>query len=64
MKLKFPVTTGVQHQLSVKILENALEITMEDVHVLLGVKNLPKEFRVGITACEGINRFYNCKLEE
>ena len=64
LALKFPVSAEKTHLLSVKILEKSLDITMEDVHVVLGVKDLPKEFRVGITACEGINRFYDCKIEE
>lgn len=64
LRLKFPVNAKKVHLLSVKILEKALDITMEGMHVVLGVKDLPKEFRVGITACEGINRFYTCNIKE
>lgn len=62
--LKFPVTAKMSHTLSVQVLNNMLDITMEDIHANLWVEDMPSEFRVGITACEGINRFYSCCIEE
>ena len=36
---------------------------MEGHHVLVRAEKLPKEFHVGITMCEGINRFYEISIE-
>lgn len=64
IRFRFPVTTRNYHTLRVKVLEEALDITMEDASILLKVDDLPSEFRVGLTACEGINRFYSLGIKE
>ena len=64
IRYRFPVTTRNYHTLRVKVLEGALDITMEDASILLKVDGLPSEFRVGLTACEGINRFYTLGIKE
>ena len=64
IRFRFPVTTRNYHTLRVKVLEEALDITMEDASILLKVDDLPSEFRVGLTACEGINRFYTLGIKE
>ena len=63
MRLKFPVTPKEVHTLKVHVLEKALDIKTEGAHVVLRVDDLPSEFRAGITACEGINRFYTYSIE-
>ena len=64
MSLRFPVSAGEIHVLSVKIQKSALEIVKDDLKVILRVPDLPSEFHVGLTACEGINRFYEYTIEE
>lgn len=63
MRLKFPVTPKEVHTLKVQVLDKALDIETEGAHVILRVDDLPTEFRAGITACEGINRFYTYSIE-
>ena len=58
MRFRFPVTAGSLHTMQVKVLDSALDISMEEKSIRIKVDGLPKEFRVGLTACEGINRFY------
>ena len=61
--LEFEVSEKEIHTLSVKILDQMLDISMEGHHVLVQAEKLPKEFHVGITMCEGINRFYEFSIE-
>ena len=62
--LDFEVSEKEIHTLSVKVLEQMLDISMEGHHVLVRAEKLPKEFHVGITMCEGINRFYEFSIKE
>lgn len=63
MGLDFLVSEKEPHTFSVKVLDKMLDITMGEQHVLLRMKHLPEEFHVGITLCEGINRFYEFGIE-
>ncbi len=38
--------------------------TIGDRSVLLRIENLPKEFYIGITGCENINRIYSVNIED
>ena len=62
--LEFEVSEKEIHTLSVKVLDQMLDISMEGHHVLVRAEKLPKEFHVGITMCEGINRFYEFSIEQ
>ena len=59
----FPVTAGKPHQLAVKITADRLTITLDEHTAELPVADIPSAFHVGITACEGINRFYDFTVE-
>ena len=63
MRLKFSVSAREIHTLKVQVLDDAFNISMGEQQVCLSVKGLPTEFRVGLTACEGINRFYSLSIE-
>lgn len=49
--------------LKVKVLEDALEVSLCRHTDKVMVERLPKVFRAGITACEGVNRFYSFTTE-
>lgn len=60
----FPVEEGKLHELTVEIREKEFIIEV-DTHLLeLRVDDLPKQFHVGLTACEGIVRLYEMTIEE
>ena len=60
--LTFPVAERSQHLLKVKILEDYLHITMDDLQVQLRTEDLPEDFHLGLTGCEGIVRLYNMEI--
>ena len=59
----FDVTDCEKHLLCVELLEKAIRITTEKQEIFLRIEDLPKALNVGITACEGINRFYSFGIE-
>ena len=63
MALEFKVSAYEPHELGVKVLDDMLEIEVEGHKAQLRVEGLPKEFYIGFTACEGINRFYDFSIE-
>lgn len=64
MWLDLPVSEKEIHKFSVKVLDQMLDITIGEHHVLVRVEHLPKEFHVGVTLCEGINRFYDFTIKD
>ena len=60
----FPVKENEIHSLSVKILDRAIEIFTGDEKVMLRIPELPAQLHVGITDCEGINKFYSFEVAE
>lgn len=59
----FPVSEGERHTLSVTIREKVLSVKCLDTTVDLHVDDLPDALYAGITACEGINRFWSFSAE-
>ncbi len=60
---KFPVEAAQQHRISVTLLEKGLEIFFRNHHYYVQLSDLPEQVHVGLTACEGINRFYDFTIE-
>jgi len=52
------------HTLSVEVQDKALRIEADDRKMTLHIPDLYPAFYAGITACEGINRFYDLQIEE
>ena len=48
--------------LAVEFLEGEIHVTMNGVSFSVSLPEMPREFYFGITACEGINRFYSLKV--
>ena len=63
MGVDFPVTEHDIHTLSVFIEKDTLHIEADDKKMLLHIDNLYPSFHLGINACEGINRFYDLKIQ-
>lgn len=61
---RFPVPGGKPITLSVKVLEEELIVTLCGQTQSMKVANLPRRFHGGITACEGVNRFYSFTTKE
>jgi len=61
---EFPVTEGEIHTLSVTVRGETLHIQADDRKFSLLAEGLYPAFHAGITACEGINRFYELDIRE
>lgn len=59
---------GQKYDLQVKVQrENGTAVatvTCGDITVETTIENLPEDLRVGITGCEGVNRFYDFKIQK
>ena len=62
--LTMPVTEGDIHTLEVEILRNYIQFSVDGVSIKLRTEDLPEHFHVGLTACEGIVRFYDMEIEQ
>lgn len=60
----FPLAPGEVHELKVELAKKRLKIWVKDRYFELMMANLPEKVYLGITACEGINRFYGLTVEE
>lgn len=63
MGVSFPVTEGEKHVLCVELLEKGIHMMTEGQDAFLRIEDLSDRMNVGITACEGINRFYAFSVE-
>ena len=61
---KFPVKAGQILLLTVETGGNGIAVSLGDKRFKLSGISLPARFRAGITACEGINRFYEFTVLE
>lgn len=64
MGVKFPVTQGERHTLRAKINRDTIEITADERSMMLRVADLPARFHVGLSGCEGMNRFYEMTIDQ
>lgn len=60
--IEFPVEEKSRIELEVTIGEKALHIRMNDKSFTAIHEELPPMMHVGITACEGVNRFYEMEI--
>ena len=59
----FNVTENDIHTLTVTVEENYIVYNVDGKQTKLRTEDLPKEFYIGITACEGIARLYDYTIE-
>ena len=62
--LSLPITEKDIHLLEVEVIKNYIQFTIDGVSIKLRTEDLPEQFHVGLTACEGIVRFYEMHLEQ
>ena len=62
IKVQYPVPEATPVKLRVEFLPKALRITCHDRTVETPCPTQPERFHVGITACEGVCRFYEMKI--
>lgn len=61
---KFEVSKQEPHKIKVVIKDKLLVVKVDEHEFSLGVEALPNEYYVGITGCEGINKFYDFSLSQ
>ncbi|MFA9380043.1 MAG: hypothetical protein ACERKO_03180 [Acetanaerobacterium sp.] len=64
IRRKFDVPAKKELCLTVAVNKQSLSVSLEENRFTVGWDGLPAEFYAGITACEGINRFYDFSAEE
>ncbi len=63
-QLQFTIENNEMTDITVKFEGKTMKINMNGKTLDLEIPNFPDEFRAGITACEGINRFYDFVIED
>ena len=63
LSLNFPVASGVIHEMQIEFLEKGVKLLVGNQSAFLRLKNMPEKFYIGITGCEGINRFYDAEFD-
>ena len=63
MGAQFDVAEGEIHTLTAEIGTDTLAVEADGKRIQLYVPDLYTSYHVGITACEGINRFYDLELD-
>lgn len=63
-KIPFSLPAGEKIRLEVETGEGILKIRVNDQPFQVPCEELPRQVHAGITACEGINRFYSFSIEE
>ncbi len=61
---RFKIENNERITIITKILEDGILVTVNGVTSKVELNDIGNEFYVGLTACEGINRFYSLKIEE
>ena len=61
---KFKIADLERIVIKTKILKGGIDIDVNGETLFVEIPDLPETMHVGLTACEGINRFYNLKIEE
>ena len=64
IRLRFPIEPKSVIDMSAEILDKALRIEVNGISFDLPTPLLPENVYIGITACEGINRFYEAEITE
>ena len=64
LRLRFNIDAGSVIELSAEVMDKMLRVTVNEASFDLPVPLLADKFRIGITACEGINRFYEATISQ
>ena len=64
IRQKFPVEAGKIFVLRVKVEAGGFAVSLDEESFFVEADFIPEEFHAGITACEGINRFYDLTISE
>ena len=62
--LEFAIQNNQITDITVEIVGKIIKIDINGNKLKLEIPNFPEQFRAGITACEGINRFYEFAIVE
>ena len=60
--LEFPIADGSIIDLSVQVKDGAIYVRINGREFSVADPDLPQTFHVGLTACEGVNRFYDFQI--
>ena len=63
-QLQFPIADGTPVDLSARVENGTVYVEINGKTVSATHPDIPQAFHVGVTACEGINRFYHLEIEE
>lgn len=63
IKCAFPLEENRPVRLRTVIGKNGFDVTVDDYHFFVPCEELPESFHAGITACEGVCRFYELIIE-
>ena len=61
--VEYPVSADTVHELKVQVLKDELHIWLNGQKNILHTEDIFENFRLGLTACEGIARVYDWKIE-
>ena len=61
--MRFSNAENKIHELSLEVQEQALVLTLNGQQTMLRTEDLPKQFHLGITGCEGIVRIYDMTID-
>ncbi|MBE6883452.1 MAG: hypothetical protein E7487_02475 [Ruminococcaceae bacterium] len=64
MAVTFPVKEGEKHTLSAEVTDIGIQMEVGELKFFLRVDDMYESFHLGLTACEGINRFYGMTIEQ
>lgn len=62
--VEYPVAENEIHTLQLQVLKDKLVIWLNGQKNILHTEDIPEKFHIGLTACEGIARLYDLKIEE
>ena len=62
--LTMPVEEKELHELQVQVIRNYIVFSIDGVSIKLRTEDLPEQFHVGVTGCEGIVRLYKFEIEQ
>ena len=60
---RFPVAAGEPFTLTVEFGYKEIRVSINGNGVTVACEDIPEEFHVGFTGCEGVNRFYEFTVE-
>lgn len=61
---KFKIENGSRIEISVEVRNKKIIACVNEMNLEVEHPEIPESCRIGITACEGINRFYDFEVEE